>query len=285
VAKLTDELLDIDALERSSAVLAARYQAASPFPHAVLDDVLCSAVVERAYAEFEDTDPEAWTNYLHINEKKFAATDPGAWGPTLRAIAEALMSERFVSFLAAVTGIDQLMPDPTMDGGGLHRSVAGGYLNVHADFTAHHARQSWHRRVNILLYLNRCWQADWGGHLELWATDMSQCVESIAPIGNRMVIFTTSEDSFHGHPDPMTCPPGTARQSLALYYFTEEPHPPARATHYRPRPSDGVASAAAIYADNQAVHLHDIMKRRFRISDETTSRWLGRINRVRRPRG
>jgi len=282
--ELTDELLDIEALERSSASLATSYQAASPFPHMVLDGVLRSEAVERAYAEFEDTDPETWTNYLHVNERKFAATDAGTWGLTLQAVADALMSDRFVSFLASVTGIDHLVPDPTMDGGGLHRSVTGGYLNVHADFTAHHVQQSWHRRVNLLLYLNRDWQPEWGGDLQLWATDMSHCVESIAPIGNRMVVFTTSESSYHGHPDPMTCPPEVARQSLALYYFTEESKPPVRPTSYRARPTDRKTSAAAIYADSQALHLYDVVKRRFRISDDAISPWLGRINRFRRPR-
>ncbi|MFL6205386.1 MAG: 2OG-Fe(II) oxygenase [Acidimicrobiales bacterium] len=282
--ELTDELLDIEVLERSSASIAARYQAAAPFPHVVLDGVLRPDAVERAYGEFEAADPEAWTNYIHVNERKFATRDSSTWGPALREVAGSLMSDRFVSFLRRVTGFEQLVPDATMDGGGLHRSLAGGYLNVHADFTAHHAQRTWHRRVNVLLYLNRVWQPCWGGNLELWATDMSRCVQSIAPLGNRLVIFTTSETSYHGHPEPMTCPDDVARQSLALYYFTEEPNPPTHATNYRPRPTDGRASAAAIYADNQAVHLHDVMKRRFRVSDEAVGRWLGRVSRVRRPR-
>ena len=46
------------------------------------------------------------------------------------------------------------MADDAMDGGGLHRSLAGGFLNVHADFTAHHSKPQWRRRVNLLLYLN-----------------------------------------------------------------------------------------------------------------------------------
>ena len=54
---------------------------------------------------------------------------------------------------------------------------------------------------------------------------MRQCQRKIAPIGNRAVIFNTDRDSFHGHPEPMRCPDGTARCSLALYYFTIEDRP------------------------------------------------------------
>ena len=93
---------------------------------------------------------------------------------------------------------------------------------MHADFTTHHVHQHWRRRVNLLLYLNRDWKPEWGGDLELWTTDMDRCEAEVPPRGNRMLLFTTDEDAYHGHPDPLACPPGIARQSLALYYFTED---------------------------------------------------------------
>jgi hypothetical protein len=273
------EMLDIAGLEASLPVLAACYATTPPFPHIVLDDVLRPAAIDQLYEEMDDADEGGWRNYLHVNERKYANRDLLTWGPGLQAAARAFMSEPFVTFLSRLTGFDNLRPDATMDGGGLHRSFAGGFLNIHADFTAHHSSANWQRRVNLLLYLNREWRAEWGGDLELWTTDMSRCVEKIAPVGNRMVLFTTADDSYHGHPDPMTCPPGVARHSLALYYFTEEAEPHIRSTNYRGRPGDGV-KAAAIYADTQALRLYDVMKRRFRLSDETASRWLGRANRV-----
>ena len=62
-----------------------------------------------------------------------------------------------------------------MDGGGLHQTLRGGHLNIHADFTTHHVHEHWARRVNILLYLNEEWHDDWGGRLELWDRDMTAC--------------------------------------------------------------------------------------------------------------
>ena len=157
--------------------------------------------------------------------------------------------------------------------------MAGGFLNIHADFTVHPAHRTWRRRVNLLLYLNDDWRPEYGGDLELWRTDMSQCEEAVAPLGNRVVIFTTDADSFHGHPEPMRCPPGVARQSLALYYFTEEEHPLVRSTEYRARPGDG-ARSAVIYLDKQALRAFDWARRHLGVSGHAAERLLGGVERL-----
>jgi hypothetical protein len=35
-----------------------------------------------------------------------------------------------------------------------------------------------------------------------------------------MAMFSTTDYSYHGHPDPLSCPPDRSRRSLALYYYT-----------------------------------------------------------------
>jgi hypothetical protein len=35
-----------------------------------------------------------------------------------------------------------------------------------------------------------------------------------------MAIFTTTNSSFHGHPEPLLCPEGVSRKSIALYYYS-----------------------------------------------------------------
>lgn len=275
------ELLDMERLERELPRLTADYATAEPFPRIVLDDVLRPAALAQAHAEFDAIDDSAWTNYLHLNERKYANTDPSTWGSTLAGVAQAFSDPAFLAFLSSLTGFTGLHADPSMDGGGLHRSLAGGFLNVHADFTAHHAQTSWRRRVNLLLYLNPGWQPGWGGELELWSRDMARCERRVAPIDNRVLIFTTDHDSYHGHPEPLRCPDGVARRSMALYYFTEEREVDVRSTNYRARPGDGVR-AAGIFLDNQALHAYDVLKRRLRLSDKGASRWLGVASRLRR---
>ena len=274
-------LIDLPALDADVEATAARYAAAEPFPHVVLDDVLRPEAFAQAAAEFPGIGDPFWKGYLHVNETKYANTSPDSWGPTLQEVAREFVSPEFVAYLSRLTGIEDLMPDWSMDGGGLHQTLRGGHLNIHADFSTHHTHEDWARRVNILLYLNTEWDENWGGQLELWDRDMSQVQGRVTPRGNRMLVFTTSDISFHGHPDPLVCPPDQARRSMALYYFTKEAAPVRRSTDYRPRPQDG-ARKYAIWADKHAVDLYDRAKRRLGISDERVQGVLAAVDRFRR---
>ena len=261
--------------------LAREYAAAYPFPHAVFDDFLDVAVFKAAVAEFPPVDEAFWTNYLHVNSRKHGNTHAETWPTPLRNIAVVLTSDRFVEFIERLTGHDELVADWSMDGGGLHASRPGGFLNIHTDFTSHHTNHHWRRSVNVLVYLNETWLDGWGGDLQFWSADMKRCDATIAPVGNRVVVFTTDERSLHGHPDAVACPDGLSRQSMALYYFRPEPRPPRRSTTYRPRPGEGPARAAAIYLDTKALRLYDIVKRRFRLPDDAASTALSRLQKLR----
>lgn len=276
-----NDLIDFPSLTADLVDKTAAYAAAQPFPHIVLDNVLRPEVFEQAASEFPDIRDEFWKGYLHVNETKYANTQPDTWSPTLAAVARELCSDDFVKFLSELTGITDLMPDWTMDGGGLHQTLRGGHLNIHADFTTHHTHENWARRINILLYLNREWRPEWGGDLELWDADMTARRGQVTPAGNRMLVFTTSFDSFHGHPDPLTCPDDVARRSMALYYFTEEESAVRRSTNYRARPDDGMKKVA-IWADRKALDYYDRAKRRLGVSDEKVSAMLTKIDRLRR---
>ncbi|MGA8248737.1 MAG: 2OG-Fe(II) oxygenase [Nocardioides sp.] len=274
-------LVDLARLRSDLDVSAKEYAAAEPFPHIVIDGVLRAEAFAAAVTDFPGIHDEFWKGYLHVNETKYCNVHPDTWADSLRQIARELTSPEFVAYLEELTGIQRLIPDWSMDGGGLHQTLRGGHLNIHADFTTHHVHEHWARRVNILLYLNDEWHDDWGGQLELWDGDMTACVDRVTPAGNRMLVFTTSFDSFHGHPDGLTCPPDQARRSMALYYFTEEEAPVRRATHYRARPEEGTARRAAIAADRVALDLYDRVKRRLGITDETAHRILGRFHSLR----
>ena len=49
---------------------------------------------------------------------------------------------------------------------------------------------------------------------------MKECKQKILPSFNKMVIFSTTDFSNHGHPDPIDCPSNISRKSIALYYFS-----------------------------------------------------------------
>jgi hypothetical protein len=282
------DVIDLDGLRLRLDDVKATYASAAPFPHVVLDDVLPASVFEAAVAEFPPIDDPSWTGYLHINETKFANPQHDTWGPTLQSIAEALCADDFVKLLGELTGFEHLKSDTTMDGGGLHQTLSGGHLNVHADFTTHHRRHNWRRRINVLLYFNESWDPAWGGGLELWDANVTSCVRRVDPVANRMLIFTTSSDAYHGHPQALACPPGTARRSMALYYFTEEHRPVRRPTRYRPRPGDGL-KGVSILADGWLLSVYDATKSRLGLrSDRLVGSMLRGVHatvmRVRRTR-
>ncbi len=261
--------------------LRARYAANEPFPHIVLDQFLQPEAAEQLLVEFPAIASAGWIYQKHVNENKLGMQDRSTFGPMLGAAIDELNSQTFVRFLSDLTSIDGLLADPTLQGGGIHQSERGGYLNIHADFTIHPYRRHWRRRINVLVYLNKDWQDSYGGHLEMWDRQMQRCVQKIAPLFNRAVIFNT-EDSFHGHPEPMSCPPEVTRKSLALYYFTAESVPPvARSTQYRARPGDGI-QALWIYLDTMVLRCYTAMKWRFGLSDRVASRVLQVLSKLTR---
>ena len=147
--------------------------------------------------------------------------------------------------LQELTGIEEaIIPDPHFEGGGLHQITPGGYLKVHVDFNRH-SRLNLDRRINLLIYLNKDWQEEYGGNLELWDRNVSTCHRKILPIFNRCVIFNTNDFSYHGHPDPLTCPEGRTRKSLALYYYSNgrpasDLSGRAHSTVFRARPGEDI---------------------------------------------
>ncbi len=254
-----------------------QYREAQPYAHIVLDDFLQPETLEKALSEFPDIQSGGWIHYVHFNEKKFGKNKLEALPPTPQAIIQELNSKPFVEFLTALTGIQNLFSDNSLEGGGLHQSKRGGFLNIHADFTVHPHQRHWQRRANVLVYLNKNWQEEYGGHLELWDRKMTQMEKKISPIFNRCVIFNTDPDSFHGHPHPIQCPEEITRKSIALYYYTQETAPQARSTEYRARPEDHFKSIF-IFADKMALRVYDWTKRRLGLSDNLTSKILSLLS-------
>jgi Rps23 Pro-64 3,4-dihydroxylase Tpa1-like proline 4-hydroxylase len=212
-------LLDPDRLRALGEDLSAGYRSADPFPHAVIDDFVPAEVVRAVVAEYP-RDRAEWDLYLDEgNSNKLAISDEVRLGPTARRLVAELNGGAMIRFLEAMTGITGLVPDPHLLGGGLHQLDPGGFLRVHADFN-HHPHLKLDRRLNFLLYLNEGWREDWGGSLELWNGDMSERVVAVSPVAGRAVVFSTTSTSYHGNPEPVACPEGMARRSIALYYYT-----------------------------------------------------------------
>jgi Rps23 Pro-64 3,4-dihydroxylase Tpa1-like proline 4-hydroxylase len=267
--------------ESALPILAAQYRKNQPYPHILLKDFLEPEIASEMAMQFPRASTEAWTQYKHANENKLGMAKRQLFPPALAAVTDELNSPEFVAWISELTGIPNLMADPSLEGGGLHQSGPGGYLNVHTDFSMHHFHTHWHRRVNLILYLNPGWHEEWGGSIELWERKMARCGAKYSPLLNHALIFTTDERSLHGFPDALTCPEGETRKSLALYYYTVEPDKKVtgHSTDYFARPQDGWGKSAMIWLDKKAVDLYSRAKARFGFSDEFASKVLGFLSR------
>jgi hypothetical protein len=216
-----------------------------PFPHVVIDDFLPEWVLDRVIEEFPDPGDIPWKEFKQETSKKLATEGDEFFGDFTRNLLAQFNSATFLTFLERLTEIEGLIPDPYFFGGGLHQIESGGFLKVHADFNWHDQLKL-DRRLNVLFYLNRDWLESYGGALELWNKEMTQAVARISPIFNRFVVFATTDYSYHGHPEPLTCPPDRTRRSLALYYYTngrpESERSAAHSTLYQARPGEQIQS-------------------------------------------
>jgi len=200
------------------------------------------AEVMAAYPSYERAVVEG-EQFRAVNEKrKVQVTKSSRFPEPVKRLSDALSSREFLDTVVRITGLEGLVADPDLSGGGMHVMASGGRLDVHVDFNILRPHELY-RRLNILVFLNERWEERWGGHFELWDADVERCLERLAPLGNRCVVFNTTETSYHGV-CPVRTPAGITRNSFAAYYYT--PTPPEgtdgsfHSTVFRARPDEWV---------------------------------------------
>jgi hypothetical protein len=192
-----------------------------PFPHLVLDNFFDEELAHELAADFPDYDSPVWHTYDNAIEVKKTLNNWTHFSPALYKFFTDINSRECYRIFERLTNC-KLYPDHGLHGGGLHIHGAGGRLNTHLDYSIH-PKLGLERRLNLIVYLNAGWQKSWGGSLGLWSDDNGkpgELIKSIAPMFNRAILFDTT-NAWHGLPEPITCPPGQHRKSLAVYYLCE----------------------------------------------------------------
>ncbi len=195
------------------------YISGQPFPNIYFDNFFDPEILNSILEEFPGQSDIEWKKFENNFAKKLATRNENQFGPSTKAFLHVLNSQPFIQFLEILTGIENLIPDPNFEGAGLHQILPGGLLKIHAYFNKH-PRFKLEKRLNVLIYLNKDWKEEYGGHFELWPKDMSKAAVKILPVFNRLALFSTTSNSYHGHPDALTCPEVMSRKSIALYYYT-----------------------------------------------------------------
>jgi hypothetical protein len=198
-----------------------QYLNSSPYPHIVIDNFLSDNTANYLYENFPSMSEMPNIFREPMSFKGQLSDIDGKW-PKFSSIFKELQSQTFRNLISRITQINDLRADDILAGGGLHQSPSSGFLDIHIDANYHPLNKSLHRRINIIIYINKFWEPSWGGNLEIWSDlnhKPNKLIHSIQPLFNRAVIFSTSQISWHGV-TPIHCPEGISRKSLALYYYT-----------------------------------------------------------------
>jgi Rps23 Pro-64 3,4-dihydroxylase Tpa1-like proline 4-hydroxylase len=217
---LTGTDMDMHIAPATVRQIASEFRSRKPYGFAAVDGLFDAATVRKVAREVE-ANLACYTQeeniYASYRKHRLSALDE--MPEHARDFISALNAPPFLRVLSEITGIEDLQPDPELRGGGIHAIGRGGYLKLHTDFNWHRGL-SMYRRLNLLVYLNEDWQDGWNGDIELWSADAHERIFSLSPRLGHALLFETNDISYHGHPDPLACPEGVFRKSIALYYYT-----------------------------------------------------------------
>lgn len=252
-----------------TAALAERFARREPFRHLVIDDFLARGFADRLLAEFPAFERGNARNEAGELGGKSTVERIRGLGPAFEELDDFIRGSDFLGWLGRATGIPDLLYDPWYFGGGTHENRQGQDLDPHVDFNRHPAT-GWHRRLNLIVYLNHEWQDDWGGSLELHSDPRAadDRVTLVTPLFNRCVVFETTEWSWHGF-SRIALPAdrqSLSRKSIALYFYTvqrpEEELADPHSTIYVDRPLPERFHAGHVLTDADVEELRVLLTRR-----------------------
>ncbi|MBC8111309.1 MAG: 2OG-Fe(II) oxygenase [Verrucomicrobia bacterium] len=218
--------------------LTADFQNGFPYKHIVLDNFLKTEIAADLYENFPAVE-KLHKHYDGLNEKKSEGSNFEDFSPVFSQVRNFVMGEDFAKWMAVVTGIEGVFVTDDKLGTGLHQGGNGSFLDIHVDFSIHHVKNV-HRRLNMLIYLNKNWQESYGGGMEMWNADMTKLEKKVLPLLNRCLIFETNQISYHGY-STITIPENETRKSFYTYFYTpitEEIKVKYHDTIFKPKPED-----------------------------------------------
>ena len=254
----------------SSGNLRESFERATPFPYFQIDDFLEADQCAELLAAFPLFEEKRALNEFGELGGKAAQEKLPEIAPCYAAIARMFRDRDFLRWLGESPGIAGLLYAPDYVGGGTHENRVGQQLDPHVDFN-YHPTQRWHRRLNLILFLNHEWERSWGGCLQLHADPWSEApAATIEPLFNRCVVFETSERSWHGF-EKIQLPDERAhrtRKSIAVYYYTRDRPAaeiaPDHGTYYVPRPLPDRFQPGRTLNEEDVAELGDLISRRDR---------------------
>lgn len=225
-----------------------QFEEAKLHPHICIDNFFELQYADQLLEHFPPFDHKKAVNEFGEINPKCVHTNIKALGPVYSHLHDYIRSPEFLTSISSLTGIPDLMPDPNLYGGGTHENIDGAELDPHVDFN-YDPDTGYHRRLNVLFYLNHEWDESWGGAIEFHSDpgawrDRKNEIVSYNCVFNRCVIFATSENSWHGF-KRIRLPAekkaaGISRKLISIYLYTKtrpiHEIAPKHGTFYMPYP-------------------------------------------------
>jgi len=199
------------------------YSHGSPIPWLYFDDFLPEDTLAAVQNDVKNMPSHMWSNFTR-NDSMMKECNNLKYAKVIRDLVLNLNSSEFIEWLEEMTNHKKLIPDPLLIGAGLMRCGTGNSLKLHTDFNWNE-QLNLNRRLNAILYISEEWDESWGGGLEFWNFERTECLHTVAPKSNRLLLWDYDKRLVHGHPIPLTCPKDTYRDGLRLFYFNSNATP------------------------------------------------------------
>lgn len=220
----------------------AQFENAEPCKHVALPNFLQNDVANTLYENFPKLDTLN-VKRKSINENKSEEYHLDRYHPQFNELRDFLNSPEMYEWISKVTGIEGLSSTYDSLGSGIHQGGPGSFVDIHVDVNMNPAAKL-HRRINLLIYLNKNWKDEYGGALEFWDKDVKNCISKVMPYFNQAAIMVTDETSYHGY-GKINIPEDESRKSFYCYYYT-----PAgkdfvyRDSRFKTRPDESMTKTA-----------------------------------------
>lgn len=232
-------------LRESETQLSEQWETSRPVRHFHLDDLLPA---ERAGQLYTSVPPTA--SLMHkrsLRERKSVGVAIDQYDSAIGEALLAFQQAEVIESIARITGLRQLVADPSLYASGISVMERGDFLNPHLD-NSHDGDQRLYRVLNLLYYVSPGWTLDRGGNLELWtrALDTPHVIESRF---NRLVVMATDDSSWHSVQRVLADEP---RVCFSNYYFSPVApgdHEYRQVTSFRGRPDEPLLKRLILRVD------------------------------------
>jgi len=207
-------------------ILSNDYQNIKPYPFYYQDNILNTDFALELQKEILEIPKNDFDIYNNPFETKLTYRDKNNFPKLSNKLFEYLETPEFISKISKLCGYE-LLKDENRNFTQIHIFNNGDKLDIHLDAEVHPLTKDF-KIITLGIYLSSNWHESYGCELEIWNGDswkkpnykIYDCIAKIIPIFNRLIIFTNTNNSWHGAPNITNGNENTKRIFFTISYLT-----------------------------------------------------------------